>query len=179
MYNFYTDDRAGKASNEVVQEWPNLDIVDKNSISSNEDNNVSELVKVKDGIGYYGIVEIPVLNLRLPVNEEWSSVGSQQSPCRYAGSAEDKNLIIAAHNYSNHFGNIGSLSSGDVVYFTDAMGYKYYYEVDKVEVLDGTDVEGMQDKKYDLTLFTCTYSGAQRVTVRCLSVNVSKKDRGM
>lgn len=173
------DDKAGKVSDDIVQEWPGLDIVDKKDTDQSSDSGASELIKVRNGIGYYGIVEIPALNLRLPVNEEWSSEGSQQSPCRYTGSADDKNLIIAAHNYPSHFGNIGSLSHGDVVYFTDAMGYKYYYEVDKVEILEGTDVAKMQSKKYDLTLFTCTYSGLQRVTVRCLSANVSEKDRGI
>lgn len=172
------DDKAGKTSEDIIEEWSNLDIRDR-EVDNGDSSSCQEMVRVKDSIGYYGIVEIPALNLKLPVNDEWSSANSQISPCRYTGSAYDKDLIIAAHNYSNHFGNIGSLSNGDSVYFTDATGYKYCYEVDKIEILDGTDVAKMQNKKYDLTLFTCTYSGAQRVTVRCLSVNSSKKAKGI
>jgi len=33
-----------------------------------------------------------------------------------------------------------------------------------------TDIEGMVHSGYDLTLFTCTYGGKARITVRCEAV---------
>ena len=36
-----------------------------------------------------------------------------------------------------------------------------------VDILDHTAVEDMISGEYDLTLFTCTYGGENRVTVRC------------
>ena len=53
------------------------------------------------------------------------------------------------------------------MYFTDLDGMRYCYQVVKVETLEPTAVEEMSAGKYDLTLFTCTYGGASRVTVRC------------
>jgi sortase A len=41
------------------------------------------------------------------------------------------------------------------------------YEVVGKDVLDPTAVEVMTSGEYDLTLFTCTYGGASRVTVYC------------
>ena len=77
------------------------------------------------------------------------------------------NLVIAAHNYANHFGHLSRLSPGDVVYFVDMDGLSFSYEVTVGEVLGPEEVEEMTDGTYDLTLFTCTYSGQNRVTVRC------------
>ena len=51
--------------------------------------------------------------------------------------------------------------------FTDVEGNEFQYTVAKTEVLDGTDIEGMKAGDWDLTLFTCTIGGRQRVTVRC------------
>ena len=41
------------------------------------------------------------------------------------------------------------------------------YEVTATEVLNPTAVEDMTSGEYDLTLFTCTYGGENRITVRC------------
>ena len=92
------------------------------------------------------------------------------APCRYYGSTKTGDLVIAAHNYSRHFGNIRNLSAGDEVYFTDMDGEITAYEVAEVDTLNPTDVEEMTDSGYALTLFTCTYGGQSRVTVRCNAV---------
>jgi sortase A len=41
------------------------------------------------------------------------------------------------------------------------------YTVVGTDVLDPSAVEVMTAGEYDLTLFTCTYGGASRVTVYC------------
>lgn len=46
-------------------------------------------------------------------------------------------------------------------------GAVWQYAVDTVEILAPTDVEDMTSNDYDLTLFTCTYGGSSRITVRC------------
>ena len=76
-------------------------------------------------------------------------------------------LIIAAHNYKSHFGSLGKLAVGDEVKFTDAYGNEHLFEVKETAILDGTAVSDMQSGDWDFTLFTCTRSGKQRVTVRC------------
>ena len=77
------------------------------------------------------------------------------------------NLILLAHNYSRHFGQIHTLEPGDTVCFTDADGTRFMYEVSLVEQLERTAIEEMESGDWDLTLFTCTVGGAARVTVRC------------
>ena len=78
--------------------------------------------------------------------------------------------VIAAHNYKTHFGRLKELRPGDEVRFTDTEGNAFRYTVAELETLGKYDVEEMAAGDWDLTLFTCTYGGQSRVTVRCLRV---------
>lgn len=120
-----------------------------------------------DGYDYIGYLSIPSLGLELPVMADWSYPQLKIAPCRYAGSVDTDDLVIAAHNYSRHFGNIKNLSVKDVVYFTDMSGMVSSYEVAETDILPPAAVDEMTDSGYALTLFTCTYGGGNRVTVRC------------
>lgn len=124
-----------------------------------------------DGNSYIGIIQIPSLEIELPVQKEWTYNGLKISPCRYSGSADENNLLIAAHNYSGHFGNINKLVSDDVIRFIDLSGDVYVYQVDELITIDGKNIEEMINGDWDLTLFTCTLGGQSRVTVRCSLVN--------
>lgn len=120
-----------------------------------------------DGYGYIGYLSIPAIKLELPVMAQWDYTRLKIAPCRYVGSTKTDNLVICAHNYVRHFGPIRRLSPGDEVYFTDMDGVVWAYEVAAVETLEPGDIDGMTSGEYALTLFTCTYGGATRVTVRC------------
>ena len=120
-----------------------------------------------DGYAYIGYLSIPSLELELPVMSQWDDVRLKIAPCRYVGSTKTDDLILCAHNYDRHFWYIRDLSPGDAVYFTDMDGAVWQYAVDTVEILAPTDVEDMTSNDYDLTLFTCTYGGGSRITVRC------------
>jgi len=116
---------------------------------------------------YIGLLDIPKLGALLPVIDEWSYPALKAAPCRYAGSVYQDNMVIAAHNYKSHFGQIKTLQQGDSVRFTDIDGNCFLYEVVSMEVLKDTAIEEMIGCDDDLTLFTCTYSGQSRVTIRC------------
>ncbi len=120
-----------------------------------------------DGQEYIGTLQIPSLGLALPVINEWSYSRLQVAPCRYAGSVYLDNMVIAAHNYEAHFGNLKRLNLGDEILFTDMDGNVFEYEVVAVEILKPTAIEEMLDGEYALSLFTCTIGGQYRVTVRC------------
>lgn len=124
-------------------------------------------VEVIDGKAYIGTLEIPALQLKLPVMNEWNYANLREAPCRYTGSAYTNNLIICAHNFDTHFGRIKWLSSGDKVNFTDVDGHTFSYHVVELETLQPDKVDEMKQENYGLTLFTCTLGGATRVTVRC------------
>ena len=120
-----------------------------------------------DGYRYIGTVSIPVIDVELPVQEDWSPMLLKNSPCRYKGSPYQGDLIICAHNYDTHFGQLKNLLPGDEVIFADAEGNEFRYTVVVLETLIGTAVEEMESGVWDLTLFTCTLGGQKRVTVRC------------
>ena len=126
-----------------------------------------------DGHNYIGYISIPALGLELPVMSSWSYEQLRIAPCRYYGSITTGDLVIAAHNYSRHFKNIQRLTAGDEVFFTDMDGTVTIYTVAEVETLTPESVEEMTNSDYALTLFTCTYGGQNRVTVRC---NIMKEN---
>lgn len=120
-----------------------------------------------DGQDYIGYLVIPELSLELPVMADWSYEQLHTAPCRFSGTLQGNNLVLMAHNYIRHFGPIQTLTVGDAVYFRDADDIITEYAVAAVETLSATDVEKMTAGEYELTLFTCTYGGQSRVTVRC------------
>ena len=124
------------------------------------------VVKI-NGYGYIGYISVPVLDIDLPVMSEWDYNRLKISPCRYYGSTKTDNLIIAAHNYRSHFKYLGNLKIGDSVLFTDMDSVTSYYNVVSVETLAPTDVDKVKDSGADLTLYTCTYGGANRIVVKC------------
>ena len=125
-------------------------------------------VVVVDGVAYIGILEIPALELTLPVTGEWSYDRLKIALSRYAGSAYLDNLVIMGHNYPAFFKNLGDLRPGDEICFTDADGNVFSYTVADLEQLRAVQVEDMITGDWDLTLFTCTPGGQLRIAVRCL-----------
>lgn len=120
-----------------------------------------------DGNKYIGVLQIPALDLQLPVMKDWSYTKLRSAPCRYSGSAYKNNLVICGHNYNRHFGNLKSLRIGSELSLTDADGNTFLYKVVEIETLKPHSVDQMKSGDWDLTLFTCTVGGATRVTVRC------------
>lgn len=158
LYNAMEDRQAGKVTEELLPEVQ--------SAMEQRVPDEPETVLI-DGREYIGYLSIPALNLELPVQGEWSYPNLKISPCRYTGSPADGDLVIAAHNYKKHFGQISTLQPGTAVEFTNAAGRVFRYTVDRVETLEATALEEMTAGDWDLTLFTCTYGGQSRVTVRC------------
>ena len=120
-----------------------------------------------DGREILGTITIPVLDLTLPVQAEWSDAALRYGPCRYQGSVPTKDMILAGHNYRSQFGSLHLLQIGDEILFTDITDREYWYQVSEVVTIDGYDVEEMENGTWDLTIFTCNYGGGSRVTIRC------------
>ena len=125
-------------------------------------------VKQVNGINYIGYIEIPALNLELPIIAEETASNLKLAPCRYAGSAYQDNLVIAGHNYIQHFGYLNKLSYGDVIRIVDMDGNVFRYEVADLEVIPADGVADMLGGDWDLTLFTCNVSKSARITIRCV-----------
>lgn len=129
-----------------------------------------------DGIDYIGLLEIPALELRLPVAGTWSYEALAAAPCRYAGSVYLDDLVILAHNYRGFFRDLKLLHAGDAVRFTDADGNVFSYAVSDFEQLHPSQTEDMLRGNWDLTLFTCTVGGQDRLAVRCVRADDAESE---
>lgn len=120
-----------------------------------------------DGHEYVGYVAIPSIELELPVMADWDYDKLKLAPCRQFGSSRMDDLVIAGHNYKTHFGKLDRVAVGDAVTFTDMDGIVNHYTVEKIETLDPTMVDQVENSGYALVLYTCTYSGQTRTTLFC------------
>ncbi|MDO4621235.1 MAG: sortase [Lachnospiraceae bacterium] len=140
------------------------------SADSQNENAVQEMDTIEiNGVSYIGYISIPDAGIDLPVQADWSEEKLKDSPCRYAGTLLNHNLVIAGHNYLRHFTPIKELKKGAKIFFTDVNDHEYLYEVILTEEIAGTDTAGMtaKDVDWDLSVFTCTYGGKNRFTLRC------------
>ena len=176
-YNLWDNDRASREAKEIFDEissripdntngdlYSGVEYIPDYILNPNMNMPTIE----HDGYKYIGTIFIPVIDLELPVMDSWSYTQLAISPCRYSGSAYLNDLIIAAHNYTGHFGRLRNLEPGDDIIFTDADGNIFKYKVSEIETLVPTAVKEMQSGEWDLTVFTCTVGGRTRVTVRCV-----------
>lgn len=160
--NKYDEFNTGKNSSEI------LNIIE-DKINDNNDNNDndSSLVVNISGNDYIGVIDIPSINIKLPIMSKTDYDKLAISPCRYYGSIITNDLVICAHDYDNQFGKIVSLKEDDIIIITDISGNNYIYKVVLTEELKPTEVTSMIESSFDLTLYTCTYGALKRITVRC------------
>lgn len=181
VYNLWDGYRAEQSREKLLEEYrdKNQNISDEGKQAEESDRQIPDYqlnpemempeitLEDLDGAACIGVLEIPKIDLKLPVLSEWSYPLLKKAPCRYSGSAYLDNLVIAAHNYRTHFGKLKELETGDEVIFTDAAGNRFEYKVAVVEALTPQSVEDMTSGEWALSLFTCTLDGKNRVTVRC------------
>ena len=175
-HNIWVSARAARQSDELLSLMKNSasaaageterrdPVLDASGASSGEGNAAAL------GVGGYdviGTLEADAIRIKLPVISEWSYKNLRAAPCRYTG-APDTQMVLLAHNYEGHFGRLKELKKGDTVTFTDVKRRLFRYRVIRTETIDGNNMNGiLSGKDWNLTLFTCTYSGAKRVVVRC------------
>ena len=172
LYNRYEDAHAGQEAESLlasVEEAISAQTMDVPTAAAPSPTPLDPEMPVVmlDGYEYVGYVEIPALGLKLPVMSEWDYTRLRVAPCRQFGSSRTDDLVIAAHNYENHFGRLKELSKGDTVIFTDMEGLVNTYCVEKIETLAPDAVDAVQNSGHDLVLYTCTKGGKTRVTVFC------------
>lgn len=172
VHNFWDEKRADDVLTQVLDELDTLDEPEPFEDEITSDPETDMPIRTLDSGTYIGVLEIPTLGLRLPVMQDWNYPNLKISPCRYSGSVSTNDLVVAAHNYRSHFGTLDRLQPGDEIQFTDMDGKLFHYTVAQTESVMPTQIEDMITGDWDLTLFTCTYSGRARVAVRCnLSIN--------
>ena len=172
LYNFYREYNAKK---KVEKYLPKLEkiIKDHSGGNNNADNEKSSKTMNIDGMNFLGILSVPSKNLELPILADYSYELLDTAPCRYSGSYDSDDLVIGGHNYRSHFSKLKIIKNGEEIFFTSFDGTVYKYSVLRVEILEPTQIEDLINKQntddWDLTLFTCTSSGAARCVIRCKS----------
>lgn len=171
-YNQWVDYQAGVESETavltLVEEIQSREVVIQEVSQAEEGPSEAQLkVAELDGAYYMGVLTIPSLGKILPIQSDWSMSQLKRSPCRYSGGIAEGELVIAGHNYKKHFSGLATLKQGDSIVFTDLEGNQIFYEVREIYTVAATDIDGMVNSGYDLSLFTCNYGGKARVTVRC------------
>lgn len=175
VYNIYED-----YNSRIMAENVNSSLQD--AILDNRDNflkNGKMSEEVIDGKSYIGILEIPSLNINLPVMSSWSYENLKISPNLYTGSYFTDDLVICAHNYRSHFGKLKKLDMNSKINFITVEGDIYSYRVTNARVLNDTAIEDMivnsskdsSKEDWDLSLFTCTVDGRARFTIRAVKEN--------
>jgi len=177
LSNMRQQEEAGKEATEIIEafreklETQNIDVPEVSETLQNdeavpEQTRTMETVEI-DGKVFIGALQFPTLGLQLPVLRDWDYDNLKTAPCLYYGSIYTDDMVICAHNYNSHFGRLSELKIGDEIIFCTADGELYHYTVGELETLTPTDVEYMTEGEWPLTLFTCTWGGQSRVTVRC------------
>lgn len=176
FHNQKEDRRAGEQSQAVMEEMhriqddggATLPVGSLPPDRTSEETQPAEMPTVQiDGYDYIGSLTIPALELELPVMAEWDYDRLLIAPCRQFGTTQTNDLVIAAHNYTRHFGLLYELSPGDGVIFTAPDGSQISYTVAEVSTLAPDAVEEVQNSGYALTLYTCTSGGVARTVVFC------------
>lgn len=125
-----------------------------------------------EGYGYIGYVTFPTLDLEFPIMDDWDNARLKLAPCRYYGSLQTDDLVVAGHNYRSGFGKIKELNKGDEIYFTDMNGEVYTYRVEEIETLNADEVTRMIASGWDFSLYTCSYDRSRRLTIRCSKIEL-------
>ena len=179
LHNRYEDARAGRQAEDALASVETAIVMQPTKTTAEIVPDETETVPteppldpemptvVVNGYAYVGYLEFPTLGLKLPVMSKWDYTRLQIAPCRQFGSSRTDDLVIAAHNYQNHFGRLKELAVGDAVTFTDMEGIVNTYRVARVETLNPTEVDAVQNSGHALVLYTCTKGGKTRVTVFC------------
>ena len=190
-YNRAEDAHAGTASQEAVSEIQKQieqaqTVAMETQVTNQEDNinhspepSMDDILESDDEpyttgpvtmVGdyeYIGVLDLPALNLSLPIMSDWDYERLKMAPCRQFGSAATDDLVIAGHNYINHFGSLGMLKAGDSVTFTGTDGAVNTYVVSETATISPTETEKVTESGYPLVLYTCTYGRQSRIGIYC------------
>lgn len=172
IHNYYEDYQAKNNAADAVQKLAYVMKRENTGLLYKMNPDIEMPTKTINGIKYIGVLEVPKLSLQLPVMSHWSPDGLKIAPGRYKGSVYKRNIIIAGHNYRSHFSRLKTLDIGSKIWFIDLEGNRFEYKVSDIEIIKGTDVKQMEKGKWDMTLFTCTYGGQNRMALRCTITNM-------
>jgi sortase A len=175
LYNIWDEDRAEKKSAAIITMMDAYMDKANGADDKPDDNDVPIYVRYPDmemptvtidDVKYIGRIDIPELELSLPVTEEFDKSNIKNSPCCYTGSVYQDNIIIAAYNYDCHFGRLKQLEAKSPIYFTDMDGNCFSYEMAETEKLTRDELNNIEAGDWAMTLVAYAPGGFSSITVR-------------
>ena len=118
-------------------------------------------------VDYVALIEIPSLNLTLPVADAWNSKKLYNSPARFYGSCYDHSLVIGGADNSYQFSFCDKIENRTVITLTDMTGTQFSYTVSRVDRSKSAESNWLISTDYDLTLFCRDTYSMEYVAVRC------------
>ena len=175
-WNYHQSSKAKRSADKLQTQVENAIAQHENASSLHPDSSEAPAIEAVrkhmpvvevDGNDCIGYLTVPAADLKMPVFNTFSNDKLNIAPCRYYGSLETDDLVIAGHNFNSGFEKLKQLKKKDTVLFTNMNGETYSYRVEDTEMLKPEQVTDMVQSSYDLSLYTCNYSGSERFTVRC------------
>jgi sortase A len=175
-WNYHQSSKAKRSADKLQTQVENAIAQHENASSLHPDSSEAPAIEAVrkhmpvvevDGNDCIGYLTVPAADLKMPVFNTFTYYKLNIAPCRYYGSLETDDLVIAGHNFNSGFEKLKQLKKKDTVLFTNMNGETYSYRVEDTEMLKPEQVTDMVQSSYDLSLYTCNYSGSERFTVRC------------
>lgn len=179
----HTEQLSTKQEQEDQEIEKNENQETKNEEDEPKDKNQSkeskeEYSKIEVGGKYKGyvinsILEIPAINLKTPVLQNYSVQALNVSVTKFWGVEANQigNYCIAGHNFQNKnmFCNLKKLKKGNELYISDKESKKIKYEIYNIYQVVPEDVSCLSQKtdgRREVTLITCTNNSEKRIIVK-------------
>lgn len=155
IYSFFSDDIysfISRINQTVMSTNTRLDSV-------SYDHEHKRLTKYPEYGAKYAYIDIPAIELHLPVYNGDSMDLLQHGVGQYVGSyfpGEGGSTLLAAHNNKGFFQRIDELQKGDIITIKANYG-EFTYIVDSYQIVSEKDLDVflIQDDKERLILYTC------------------------
>jgi hypothetical protein len=86
-----------------------------------------------DGVDYVALLEIPQLEIALPVAAGWDGENLSDAPRRFSGSSYDHSLVIGGADHAGQFAFCDQIGHDTRVTVTDMTGARFSYEVVRID----------------------------------------------
>ena len=116
---------------------------------------------------YVCLLEIPSLELCLPIKNQWQPGLLTTQPGKFWGSIYDGTLILGGGNHKGSFDFCTQLDLGDQILVTDMQGTQFRCSVAQIIRSNSADFQKLSDEAYPLTLFVREQYEARYIIVRC------------
>ena len=169
----YVINHGNTSRNEFTGSDPiNFTAIDNGVSNSSSSGNSTSDVVTYNGFTVVGRMEIPRIDLDLPVLERATKTSLEQSIAVFVGPGLNKvgNTVIVGHNFRNgtFFSRNKELENGDEIYITDTSGTRIEYTIYNIYTTSSEDSDYITRDtagKREISLSTCTNDSRYRLVI--------------